>query len=205
MMTARHALFILLLLVGITTTLILLLPFPNSLFVLFVMAWCYALEIFYQVRKRNQRFPLAQLAGRIDFALFPVAGYLCIGSPDLPAFLYLLFFYPFALAHLGVNDLVDYQNDQARGMYSITVLYGLPGTVRWISGFCAVHACTALLFMVVLGWIGRIGLLAGLGLLLAANLVILRKQTSAAGLSALPIFHVTMIVYAVSIIGDSVL
>jgi 4-hydroxybenzoate polyprenyltransferase len=94
-MISRHeTLLILLLLVGITGTLILTLPFPNSAFVLLLMISCYCAEIFYQVRKRNQRFPLAQLAGRTDFALFPVAGYLCIGTPDMTALLYFLFSTP---------------------------------------------------------------------------------------------------------------
>ena len=65
------------------------------------LLFSYSVEVFYQVRKRKQRFPLAQLAGRTDFALFPVAGYLCIGNPDATALLYFLFFYPFAQAHLG--------------------------------------------------------------------------------------------------------
>lgn len=203
--TSRQTLTILFLLVGITIALILTLPFPNSLFVLSIMAYSYAVEIFYQIRKRNQRFPMAQLVGRTDFALFPVAGYLCIGNPDLPALLYFLFFYPFALAHLGVNDLVDFRNDQARGMFSITVLYGIPGTVFWIAGFSLVHACTSLLFMSVLGWIARIGLLAGLGLLLVANAGVLRKPDPAAGLRVLPLFHITMLVYAISILLDAVM
>ncbi len=202
--TPQQTLFLLLFLAGITLALILTLPFPNSLFVLLIMIYSYSAELFYQVRKRNQRFPVAQLVGRTDFALFPVAGYLCIGSPDLPALLYFLFFYPFALAHLGVNDLADYRNDQARGMISITVLYGLPGTVYWIAGFSAVHACTSLLFMSVLGWIARIGLMTGLGLLFIANRAVLRKRDPAAGLRVLPLFHVTMLVYAISILVDSV-
>lgn len=202
--TPRQTLSLLLFLAGITLALILTLPFPNSLFVLLIMIYCYSVEFFYQVRKRNQHLPLAQLVGRTDFALFPVAGYLCIGSPDLPALLYFLFFYPFALAHLGINDLVDYRNDQARGMYSVTVLFGIPGTVSWIAGFSIIHACTTLLFMSVLGWIAWIGLLAGLGLLLIANIIILRKRDPAAGLRVLPLFHITMLVYAVSILVDSV-
>ncbi|NYT08049.1 MAG: UbiA family prenyltransferase [Methanomicrobiales archaeon] len=203
--TPQQTLSLLLILVGITIALILTLPFPNSFFVLTIMAYSYGVEIFYQIRKRNQRFPVAQLVGRTDFALFPVAGYLCVGSPDLPALLYFLFFYPFALAHLGVNDLVDFINDRARGMNSITVMYGIPGTVSWIAGFSVVHACTTLLFMSVLGWIAWAGLLAGLGLLLIANVTILRRRNPAAGLRVLPLFHIAMLVYAVSILVDSVL
>jgi len=205
LITRHQALMLFTILVLVTTLLIFTLPFPHSLFVFIIMVYCYAIEMFYQVKKRNQHVPIAQLAGRTDFALFPVAGYLCIGSPDIPALLYFLFFYPFALAHLGVNDLTDYVNDQARGMYSVAVLYGTSGSSFWSAGFSAVHACTALLFMSVLGWIARTGLIAGLGLLLIANLVILRDRNPAAGLRVLPLFHITMLVYAVSILLDAVL
>lgn len=202
--TPQQTLVILLILVGITLALVLSLPFPNSLYVLAIMGYSYGVEIFYQIRKRNQRLPVAQLVGRTDFALFPVAGYLCFGSPDLTALLYFLFFYPFAQAHLGVNDLVDVVNDRARGMNSITALYGIPGTVSWIAGFSMVHACTTLLFMSVLGWIARAGLLAGLVLLLIANVTVLRNRDPAGALRALPFFHITMLVYAVSILLDAV-
>jgi 4-hydroxybenzoate polyprenyltransferase len=63
----------------------------------------------------------------------------------------------------------------------------------------------AFLFMTRLGWIGRAGLLIGLILLMAANIVILKKKTPEAGLKVLPLFHVTMLVYAGSIGLDSVL
>jgi 4-hydroxybenzoate polyprenyltransferase len=204
LITRHQTLMLFTILVAVTALLIFTLPFPQSLFVFIIMVYSYAIEMFYQVKKRNQRFPTAQLVGRTDFALFPVAGYLCIGSPDIPALLYFLFFYPFALAHLGVNDLVDYVNDQARGMYSVAVLYGKSGSAVWSAGFSAVHACTALLFMSILGWIARTGLIAGLGLLLIANLVILRDRNPAAGLRVLPLFHITMLVYAVSILLDAV-
>jgi 4-hydroxybenzoate polyprenyltransferase len=205
LITRHQALMLFAILVVVTTLLIFTLPFPHSLFVFIIMVYSYAIEMFYQVKKRNQHVPIAQLAGRTDFALFPVAGYLCIGSPDIPALLYFLFFYPYALAHLGVNDLADYVNDQARGMYSVAVLYGTSGSAFWSAGFSAVHACTALLFMSVLGWIARTGLIAGLGLLLIANLVVLRDRNPAAGLRVLPLFHITMLVYAVSILLDAVL
>ena len=205
LVTRHQALVLFAILVVVTTLLIFTLPFPHSLFVFIIMVYSYAIEMFYQVKKRNQRFPIAQLAGRTDFALFPVAGYLCIGSPDVPALLYFLFFYPFALAHLGVNDLADYVNDQARGMNSVAVLYGTSGSAFWIAGFSVVHACTALLFMSILGWIARTGLIAGLGLLLIASIVILRDRNPAGGLRVLPLFHITMLVYAVSILLDSVL
>lgn len=36
------------------------------------------------------------------------------GNPDVNAVLYFVFFYPFAMAHLGANDLIDVANDRVR-------------------------------------------------------------------------------------------
>jgi len=200
-----HALGFFLLLALITTGIILTLPYPHSLFVLLIMIYCFTIEMFYQIEKRqSQKFPFAQLIGRTDFALFPVAGYLCLGTPDLDAFLYFVFFYPFALAHLGANDLIDVANDRARGMCTIPILYDLDRTVYWIAGFTVIHTMMAFLFMTRLGGIGRGGLFIGLALLIIANVVILRRRTPEAGLRVLMLFHITMLVYAGSIILDSV-
>ena len=191
-------------LVLVTTVLVLALPYPNSLWVLAIMFLCYALEVFYQVKKRDQRFPAAQLAGRIDFALFPVAGYLCAGIPDITALLYFAFFYPFAMAHLGANDLIDVNNDRVRGMNTITTLYGECGTAWWIAGFSAVNVIMAILFMTQLGWIARGGIAIGLILLTIANVVIIKNPTPGTCLKVLPLFHLTMLIYAGSIVLDSV-
>jgi 4-hydroxybenzoate polyprenyltransferase len=206
LISPNHALSLFLGLAAITTILIVTLPYPHSLIVLLIMIYSYTIEMFYQIEKRQpQQFPFAQLIGRTDFALFPVAGYLCLGNPDLNAFLYFVFFYPFALAHLGVNDLIDVANDRARGMSTIPILYDIPRTTYWIAGFTIIHAMMAFLFMTRLGWFGRAGLLIGLILLIAANGVILKYRTPEACLKVLPLFHVTMLVYAGSIGLDSVL
>jgi 4-hydroxybenzoate polyprenyltransferase len=186
-------------LIIVTAGLILTLPAPHSIYVLLLMFYCYAIEIFYQEEKREQKHPFAQIIGRTDFALFPVAGYLCTGNPDQTALLFFIFFYPFALAHLGVNDLIDVANDKARGMKSVPVLYGTGGTISWIAVFTAVHIVTALMFMTKLGWTARIGILAGLVLLAYANVVILKEKTPDATLKVLPCFHVAMVLYAVGI------
>jgi len=193
-------------LAAITTALIATLPYPHSLIVLLIMIYSYTIEMFYQIEKRQpQQFPFAQLIGRTDFALFPVAGYLCLGNPDLNAFLYFVFFYPFALAHLGVNDLIDVANDRVRGMSTLPILFDIPRTMYWILGFTVIHAMMAFLFMTRLGWIGRAGLLIGLIILMAANGVILKNRTPEAALKMLPLFHVTMLLYAGSISLDSVM
>jgi len=186
-------------LVMVTAGLILTLPYPHSVWVLLLMFYCYTVEIFYQEEKREQKHPFAQVIGRTDFAIFPVAGYLCAGSPDTTALLYFAFFYPFALAHLGANDLIDIANDRARGMKSIPVIFSMDGTAYWIAGFTAVHIVTACFFMTKLGWISRAGILAGLILLLYANAVILRDRSPGAGLRVLPCFHVAMVLYALGI------
>ena len=186
-------------LVLVTAGLILTFPYPGCLIVLLVMFLCYALEIFYQEEKRNQRYPFAQVIGRIDFALFPVAGYLCAGRPDTTALLFFLFFYPFALAHLGANDLIDIENDRARGMKSVTVLYGERGTAYWIAFFTAVHIAMAFLFMTGLGWTARAGILAGLALVLYATVAILREKSPDTALAVLPCFHAAMALYALGI------
>nr|WP_320161953.1 UbiA family prenyltransferase [uncultured Methanoregula sp.] len=183
-------------LVVVTAGLILSLPAPHAIYVLLLMFYCYAIEIFYQEEKREQKLPFAQIIGRTDFALFPVAGYLCAGNPDQTVLFFFVFFYPFALAHLGANDLIDVANDHARGMKSVPVLFGTDKTAYWIAGFTAVHVVTALLFMTKLGWIARIGILAGLALLLYANAVILKEKTPDAALKVLPCFHVAMVLYA---------
>ncbi|MDD1707658.1 MAG: UbiA family prenyltransferase, partial [Methanoregulaceae archaeon] len=165
LVSPRQALILFVVLVAVTVLLIATLPYPHSAFVFLIMLYCYGVEVFYQVRKRDQRFPLAQLIGRTDFAMFPVAGYLTAGNADIVSLLYFVFFYPFAMAHLGANDLIDFENDRARGMKTVTTLYGLSGTVSWVAAFTGIHIVTSLLFMTRLGWIARGGIFLGLCLL----------------------------------------
>jgi 4-hydroxybenzoate polyprenyltransferase len=205
LISSGTALKLFIMFVAITTLLILTLPYPHSAYVLLFMIFSYAMEVFYQLKKRDEKYPVAQLLGRTDFALFPVAGYLCAGYPDMTSLLYFLFFYPFAIAHLGVNDLIDVANDRIRGMRTISTLFGLSGTVTWIGGFTVLHAFTALLFASHLGMIGRAGILIGLFLLAVANTVIITRKTPDAGLKVLPLFHITMLVYAGSIALDAVI
>jgi 4-hydroxybenzoate polyprenyltransferase len=198
----QKALILFVALAVLTTILIATLPFPHSLYVLGLMLLSYVLEVFYQVKKRRQSFPVSQLVGRLDFALFPVAGYLCAGNPDVTALAYFVFFYPWVIAHLGVNDLADVRNDQARGMNTVTMLYGLGGTARWILGFSILHVLVSPFFLVQLGTIARAGILVGFVLLGVANVLIVRQKSPKAGLIALPVFHASLLVYASGIILD---
>ncbi len=180
--------------------LILTLPPPHSYWVLAIMAYSYIVEVFYQLRKRGQRLPLAQLIGRTDFSLFPVAGYLVNGQPDMVPLLYFLFFYPYAQAHLGMNDLIDVANDEARGMATPATLYGLDGTKTWILGFTALHFIGAVFFTSVLRPAAVIGVGVGLLLLFVANMEVQKKATPESALKVLPLFHAAMLVYTASII-----
>jgi 4-hydroxybenzoate polyprenyltransferase len=110
--SSEDALRLLILLIGVTSALIFILPYPNSLYVFTIMLYSYSIETFYQIKKRNQKYPIAQLFGRTDFTLFPAAGYLCYGHPDITILLYMFFLYPWTIAHLGLNDLIYLENDQ---------------------------------------------------------------------------------------------
>ena len=202
LITRRKALLLFAVLVAFTTILIFTLSFPQSLYVFTIMIICYCLEVFYQVKKRNQTFPFAQLIGRIDFTLFPVAGYLSLGDPGINVVLFALFFYPLAQAHLGVNDISDVANDQVKGMKTIPILYGMKGTAYWILFFSAIHFAAAVAFLSVLGTVAIAGFVAAMLLITVGNYIILRGKSAVSGMKALPLFHAAMLIYAVTIIVD---
>lgn len=199
----NFALAVFLLLSGLTGLAMFTLPYPNSLYVFGTMLSSCILEYFYQVKRKNQSFPVAQLAGRMDFTLFPVAGYLCYGQPDMTVLLYILFFYPWTLAHLAVNDFIDTENDRARGIKSIPVLYGTEGTLFWILGFTLVHYFTAFLFLEQLGDIAFYGFISGFLVLGYANYNLFRVRNQQTGLFVLFLYHVSLVTYSASIILDS--
>ncbi|MDD1681861.1 MAG: UbiA family prenyltransferase [Methanoregula sp.] len=202
----KHALALFGMFAGIAAVLILTLPYPHSAYVLLMMAYCYVIEVFYQEEKRiPQVFPFPQVIGRTDFALFPVAGYICAGLPNITALLYFIFFYPFALAHLGLNDLIDEANDRARGLRTIPTIYDTERTRYWIAGFTVIHAIMASVFLTRLGPVGQAGIYAGLVLLVIANVVILKYKTPDAALKVLPLFHVAMVLYAGGICAGALL
>lgn len=189
-------------LVAITVTIIATLPFPHSLYVLVIMSVCYGLEVFYQIKKRNEKSPIAQLVGRVDFALFLTAGYLCVGNPDIYMLALFLFFYPLALAHLGINDLADVANDKAKGMKTPPTLYGLKATAYWILAFTLFHFAMATLFLYYLGsYLSIAGFAISFLLISAANAIVLKRKTAEAGIKALPLFHLSMLIYAITIIA----
>ncbi len=187
---------------AITLFLIASLPLPHSWFLFLIMLYSFGAEALYQYVKRDQKFPLAQLLGRTDFALFPVAGYLCAGYPDMTSLAFFVFFYPFAMAHLGVNDLADIANDRARELKTIPVLFGQNGTVYWIYGFSLLHLLGAAVFFPHVGTIARFGLISGLLCIGAANYLVFNGRGADAAMKALPLFHASMILYAGTILAS---
>jgi 4-hydroxybenzoate polyprenyltransferase len=203
LVTTRQAVAAFAGLVSFTTIIIFTLPNSHSLYVFTIMLVCYGLEVFYQFKKRNEKFPVAQVIGRVDFALFLVAGYLCVGNPDFNALLLFLFFYPLALAHLGVNDLADVANDRAKGMNTIPTLYSNKVTVYWILVFSVWQIVIAIIFLTTLGtYFAIAGFTVSSLLLLIGNFKILQKRTPQAAIKALPLFHVAMLIYAITIIAN---
>lgn len=201
LISRNQATAVFIVLVALTSLVIFTLPFPNSLYVFTIMATCYCLEVFYQLKKRHEKFPLAQIVGRIDFALFLVAGYLVVGQPDLTALLLFFFFYPLALAHLGLNDLIDVNNDVAKKMKTIPTLYSVKFTSYWILAFSVWHFVMAILLLTVIGTVLPIvGFGVSLTLIAIANLKIMQQKTPEVTLKVLPLFHVSMLIYAITII-----
>ena len=200
--TSKNALILFFLLVTVTSALILTLPYPNSLYVLGIMAYSYLAEYYYQTKKRNQNAPIAQLIGRTDFSLFPVAGYLVNGQPDIVALSYFLFFYPFAQAHLGANDIIDTVNDKVRGLMTIPILYGTKSTTTWIHFFTLLHIFGAFNFIGnMVSQVAVYGIILGCIILIAGNIFINRASSSLQWLKALPTFHVAMLIYTTSMIA----
>lgn len=199
------ALVVVLLCAGAALGLISRLPYPNSIYVAGGLVYCYVMEVFYQVKKRRQRFPFAQLLGRTDFALFPAAGYIAVAGPALPALAHMLFFYPLTQVHLAVNDLADIRNDEARGMESVPLLYGTAGTAWWIVGFSAVHMLLAPLLAAQLYTTARFWLALPLAILALAAGRIMRRPTPLRALRTLPLIHVTIALEAIVVIVDSAL
>ncbi|TFF97366.1 MAG: prenyltransferase [Promethearchaeota archaeon] len=192
--------------VAISALFIATLSFPHNIYVYIIMVYGYAMEIFYQIKKRDQRYPIAQLLGRTDLTLFPVAGYLCLGNPDLTVLFLILFMYPWAIAHLGVNDIIDVKNDHAKGLNTVTELYGIKGNILWINIFTGIHLIMAIFLLIFeLSFIALSGFIIAFLILITANILLIRNKTSLGGLKILPMFHMSLLIYMISIILDSIL
>ena len=156
--------------------------------------------------KRKQKFPIVQILGRADLLLFPIAGYLLFGQFNFTIVYYLLFMYPWALAHLGANDLVDVENDQAKELKTITGLYGIKGNKIWVHLFSVIQLITSAIFVLIdLGGVAIYGFAVSWVLIIFANIIIMRGKEAKNWLKALPMFHASLLIYILSIIIDSAL
>ncbi len=102
-----------------------------------------------------------------------------------------------------MNDLVDVENDKSRGLKTVTVLYGEKGSANWVLAFTILHAMAALPFiagMVGFSSVAAAGLVAELVLLMGANSLIRWRTTSTTALIALPVFHLAISLWAISVI-----
>jgi len=202
----REAIIVFVVFVAITAILILFVPFPNLIYIYIIMVYAYSMEVFYQMVKRKQKFPIAQILGRTDLLLFPIAGYLLIGQFNITIVFYLLFMYPWALAHLGANDLVDIENDQAKELKTIAGLYGVKGNKIWVHSFSAVHLITSMLFVIFdLGTPAIFGFAVSWILIILANILIIRGKEAKDWVKPLPMFHASLLIYILSMIIDSAL
>jgi len=202
----REAILVFIVLVLITVVLIAFIPFPNLIYIYVIMGYAYSMEVFYQIVKRKQKFPIAQIIGRTDLLLFPIAGYLLFGQFNLTIIYYLLFMYPWTLAHLGANDIVDIENDKAKELKTVTGLYGVKGNKIWVHAFSVVQITTSAIFVLFdLGGVAIYGFAVSWILIILANIKILRGKEPKAWLKALPMFHASLLVYILSIIIQSAL
>lgn len=194
------ALFTFIVFAAIAAGIILTLSSPHRWYVLVIMVYSYLVEYFYQIKKRKQSFPWAQLVGRTDFSLFPVAGYLVLAKPDLNVLLYVLYFYPLAQAHLAINDLVDLENDKVRKLQSVPILWGVKGTVWWIILFTLAHIFTASTFVLQVNPAALPGFIISFIILLFAAASIYRKPIPLVSLKVLPLVHLCMAIQAIALI-----
>ena len=187
----------------VTAVLICTFPPPHCYYALAIMVYAYLVEYFYQVKKRQQKLPLAQLVGRTDFALFPVAAYLLAGEFDMNALAYFFYFYPLAQAHLAINDLADFKNDQVRGLQTVPIMYGVKGTIRWIIIFTLIHLFSATIFIQMTNPRATVWFIVSFLVVGLAVFKIARHQTSSAALKFLPLFHLTMAIQSLALIFSS--
>lgn len=200
----REAVLVFTIFVTITVILIAFVPFPNLIYIYLIMVYAYSMEIFYQMVKRKQSFPIAQILGRTDLLLFPIAGYLLYGQFNVTIIYYLLFMYPWALAHLGANDIVDIKNDEAKQLKTITGLYGIKGNKIWVLAFSIAHLIASALFVIFnIGGIAIYGFIISWILIVIANIIILKGRESKTWLKALPLLHGSLLIYILTIIINS--
>jgi hypothetical protein len=68
--------------------------------------------------------------------------------------------------------------------------------------FSVFHFISAAFFLTVLGTVALAGFAVSLSLIAVGNYMVLKGKSEASGIKALPLVHVAMFIYAVSIILD---
>ena len=101
-----------------------------------------------------------------------------------------------------MNDIIDYRNDVARDLKTIPVIYGVKNTKYWITCFAVLHLIVTNQFFKHIGGIMGYSFVAGSALLFAVNLLVWRGETPGDWLKALPLFHITLLLYMVSMIAN---
>ena len=115
------------------------------------------------------------------------------------------FLYPWAQAHLGINDLGDYENDKVKNLKTITMLYGIKGNVKWIAYFTLINIGFAFLLVIFkLGMIALIGFSLSFIILTTTNITLIKNQTSNTAIKLLPRYHASLLIYILSIIFSSI-
>ena len=135
----------------------------------------------YPLGNPSQKFDLSVIVITEGFYITPLITIPLAIIIILVIIIYFLFFYPFAQAHLGANDIIDVANDEARDLKTIPILYGTRGTTIWVLTFTLLHVVGAALFIGVVGRIAKFGIAAGVVLLLVANVMIMRGKTPQPG------------------------
>jgi 4-hydroxybenzoate polyprenyltransferase len=79
-------------------------------------------------------------------------------------------------------------------------MYGMKGTAYWILLFSIFHFAAAAVFLTVLGTLAIGGFLVSMLLISIGNFMIMSGKNASSGMKALPLFHLSMLIYALSII-----
>jgi len=80
-------------------------------------------------------------------------------------------------------------------------LYGINATAYWVLFFSVFHLASASVFLYLLGsYLAIWGFAVRFGLLTVANTIILSGKNSQVTLKAMPLFHLAMLIYAITII-----
>jgi 4-hydroxybenzoate polyprenyltransferase len=78
----------------------------------------------------------------------------------------------------------------------------MKSTAFWIAAFTVFHLIMAVVMLTLLSKWAIVGFSISLLLLFLGNAVILKQKTAMSGMKALPMFHIAMLIYAITIIAS---